>query len=63
MRLKKARQKLNIVMTKAISKSYTRNYIAENAFARSRIAIRIRSLVLVKTNLCDTSNISFSKSY
>ena len=41
MRLKKARQKLNIVMTKAISKSYTRNYIAENAFARSRIAIRI----------------------
>ena len=55
-RLKYAPQKLNFVMTKAISKRYI------NAFARSRIVIRSnKTLFFDNTALCKTNNILFSK--
>ena len=62
MRLKSAPQKLNILMAKAISKSYTN--VAGNVLARFRIVTRSKAkLFLIKTFLCENTNIHFSKNY
>ena len=63
MRLKSVPQKLNFVIAKAISKSYTLDLDA-NAFARSCIATRSNAAsFLIKNILCETNNIYFSKNY
>ena len=60
MRLKSAARKLNFVMSKAISKSYT-SYTLDccyNALARFRIVTHGNAaLSLIKTILCETNNI------
>ena len=62
MRLKGAPQKLNILMAKAISKSYTN--VAANVLARFRIVTRSKAnSFLIKTLLCENTNIHFSKNY
>ena len=60
MRLKSEPQKLNFVMTKAISKSYT----LACSCKRSRIVTHSNTTSLsIKTTLCETNNILFSKNY
>ena len=62
MRLKSSPQKLNILMAKAISKSYTN--VAANVLARFRIVTRSKAnSFLIKTLLCENTNIHFSKNY
>ena len=62
MPLKSAPQKLNILMGKTISKSYTN--VAANVLARSRIVTRSKAnSFLIKTVLCENTNIPFSKNY
>ena len=63
MRLESAPIKVNFVMTKAISNSYT-NIVSPNALARSRIVTdRNTALFSIKITLCEINNILFSKNY
>ena len=55
MRLKSPPQKLDFVMSKAISKSYTQGY--------SIVIHRNAASFLIKTVLCETNNILFSRGY
>ena len=59
--LKSAPQKLNFLMTKAISKSCTL-IVATNVLARSRIVTHSKTASFsIKTILCEKTNILFSK--
>ena len=63
MLLKTATQKLNFVMARAISKSYTLDCNC-NPLARSRIAMHSNTPSFsIKTTLCETNNILCSKNY
>ena len=63
MHLKKAPQKLNFVMAKAMSKSYNET-IAANALASSRIIMHSNTASFsIKITLRETKNILFSKNY
>ena len=67
MHLKSARQKLNFVMIKTISKGYTLDalaLVAPNALAGPRIiTYSLTASFSIKTTLCENSNILFSKNY
>ena len=63
MRLEKATQKLNFEMAETISKSYTLD-CSFKCPMRSRTAAHSNTaLFLIKTILCETKNILFSKNY
>ena len=67
MRLKSAPQKLDFLMTKAISKSCTSvqlQIVAANILARSRIVTHSNAASFsIRTILCENTNILFSKNY
>ena len=61
MRLKSAPQKLDLLMTKAISKSCTLDC---SCIARSRIVTHSNAASFsIRTILCENTNILFSKNY
>ena len=61
--LKVHNKKLDFVMVKAISKSYTL-IVASNALARSCIVTHSNTdWFLIKPSLCETNNILFSRNY
>ena len=67
MHLKSAQQKLNFLIEKAISKSCklaANVAVATNSLARSRIVVHSNAVsFLIKTILCENTNILFSKNY
>ena len=67
MHLKSAQQKLNFLMEKSISESCklaANVAVAANALARSRIVAHSNAVsFLIKTILCENTNILLSKNY